>query len=138
MVMCSLFRKRKYTAKFDPQDNIILLECRFSHKGRDVYAEMVLDTGATFTIVSSQLVEQLGIDVSKYKRKLDMNTASGKIQVPIVNIENVSVKGASAEKLRVAVHDLPEEARVDGLLGLNFLRNFNVEVNFKKGEIKLQ
>ncbi len=39
--------------------------------------------------------------------------------------------------VKVVVHDLPPTSRVDGLLGLNFLNNFNLKLMFKKGYLEI-
>ena len=36
------------------------------------------------------------------------------------------------EELEVIVHDLPPTSYVDGLLGLNFLKNFKVCLDFRE------
>jgi hypothetical protein len=36
------------------------------------------------------------------------------------------------------VHDLPEASRIDGLLGLSFLRWFKVCLDFKNGVLKIE
>ncbi|MBW1717302.1 MAG: hypothetical protein JRJ77_16020 [Deltaproteobacteria bacterium] len=41
------------------------------------------------------------------------------------------------EDVEVLCHDLPSEAKVDGLLGLNFLRNFNIAIMFKEDVIEI-
>ena len=36
------------------------------------------------------------------------------------------------------IHDLPEISRVDGLLGLSYLRNFDLIIKFKEGILELE
>ena len=45
--------------------------------------------------------------------------------------------GKTIKNLEVACHDLPEEGFVDRLLGLDFLNNFKLTINFRKGIIWL-
>ncbi len=37
----------------------------------------------------------------------------------------------------VLCHDLPSEAGIDGLLGLNFLKNFDFTVEYSSGRLRL-
>ncbi len=39
--------------------------------------------------------------------------------------------------LRVLAHDLPTEAAVDGLLGLDFFRDLSLTIDFRAGQIDL-
>lgn len=41
------------------------------------------------------------------------------------------------ENIEVMCHDLPLEAYVEGVLGLNFLMNFDLNISFTKGTIEL-
>jgi hypothetical protein len=50
----------------------------------------------------------------------------------------VEALGKSVTSLEVLCHTLPPTSRVDGLLGLNFLRQFNVSLNFKRGYITIR
>jgi hypothetical protein len=40
------------------------------------------------------------------------------------------------EQIDVLCHDLPEESNLDGILGLNFLRKFDINLRFSKGIIE--
>lgn len=46
--------------------------------------------------------------------------------------------GKSVDNLEVLCHDLPPEAKVDGLLGLNFIRHFNIAIRFRDGVIDIE
>jgi len=48
------------------------------------------------------------------------------------------VLGAEAEGVAVVIHDLPTKSRVDGLLGLSFLRRFNIGLRFKDGFLEFE
>lgn len=67
-----------------------------------------------------------------------MITASGVEYVPVVNLKKVTVLGKSAVKVKAMVHDLPPRSYVDGLLGLSYLKYFDLHVNFKKEYLELE
>ncbi len=54
-----------------------------------------------------------------------------------MKVEGIRALGKSVEDVEVLCHDLPPEARVDGLLGLNFLRHFNIAIRLKEGVIEI-
>jgi hypothetical protein len=52
-------------------------------------------------------------------------------------VERFEALGKVATNLQVVCHDLPARTTVRGLLGLNFLRRFDLQISFKRGVIKL-
>jgi len=94
-------------------------------KGR---VEMALDTCATFTMIPWDVAERLGYDPVTSATRVAMTTASTIERAPLIVLEKVRVLDVEAKKVAVVVHDLPPKSRVDGLLGLSFLRNFNIHL----------
>lgn len=60
------------------------------------------------------------------------------ISLIFVSLEAVRVAGKEAQNVNAIVHDLPSKSYVDGLLGLSFLRNFNLTLNFQEGFLEMQ
>lgn len=50
-------------------------------------------------------------------------------------VNRLSALGRHAIRLRVLAHDLPAEAAVDGLLGLDVFRDLSLLVDFRTGRI---
>ena len=63
--------------------------------------------------------------------------AEGKDMAPIITVKQFRSLGESIRDIDIVCHDLPEEARVDGLVGMNFLRNFDITIHFSSGFIEL-
>ena len=57
---------------------------------------------------------------------------------PVITVSRVIALGEEVMDLEVACHDIPSNAYADGLLGLNFLRNFNIHLRFKEGVIEIE
>ena len=55
----------------------------------------------------------------------------------LFKVKSIVLLGKKVTNVEVAVKNLPKESRVDGLLGLSFLRNFDVRINFKEGVLEL-
>lgn len=123
--------------KFNPKDGIILPTCQFVHNNARLNIELVFDTGATTTIISWAVAEKLGLKPALSKITVPFFTASGKVLAPIVKIDRVKIQNSFVDNLEVIVHDLPQESRVYGLLGLNFISRFDISLDFKKGIVKL-
>ena len=100
--------------------------------------KMVLDTGSSYVLVSWEVAEALGLQPIFSKKRTDILTASGTEKAPLLTVDEVRFGEDAAENVEVLVHDLPEKSYVDGLLGLSFLRNFNVHLDFKEGILSIE
>jgi len=58
--------------------------------------------------------------------------------VPKIGIEKLTALGKTKENFTVIAHDLPPTASVDGVLGLDFLRENVLTIDFVQGEIELE
>lgn len=115
---------------------LILLEVVVEKKDiRNVI--MALDTGCSRTIVSYETAVAIGADPAISPKRTRIVTGSGIEISPLVTVSKIKTLGKEIKNLEVACHTLPEEGFVDGLLGLDFLKNFNLFVNFKKGIVEL-
>lgn len=122
--------------QFDIYQPVIVLPIVFKGKVT-ITAQMALDTGATYLMVPWKMAKVLGLDPEKSKETTSIITASGILIVPIVTLESVSIASSEAQKVKAVVHDLPPSSYVDGLLGLSFLKNFKITLNFLKGELEI-
>lgn len=92
--------------------------------GRET-CSLVLDTGASSTVLSPRLIARLGIPVQRDPGVV-LHTASGEVQAGWAELETLEIGGNTVAPLRVVVHEAVRGA--DGLLGMNFLGAFHVEI----------
>lgn len=121
---------------FDKELNVIILYCEIKIGDKIVRPKMALDTGATYVMIPWEIAETLGLKPELSKEKTEMITASGTEKVPLVNLDSVKVGGKEAKNVKAIIHDLPSKSYVDGLIGLSYLKNFNLFLNFKEGLIE--
>ncbi|MEK7550873.1 MAG: retropepsin-like aspartic protease [Patescibacteria group bacterium] len=122
--------------KFNPNQNIIVLETKIWGTSLATTAQLVFDTGASLVILPWKIVTALGIKIDPTKT-IQTTTASSVETATIITIPKISVLGQEVKNVKAIVKDLPEGSGVDGLLGLSYIKNFNVEINFKTGELTL-
>lgn len=122
--------------KFDPQTSSIILDAYLEGK-IILHVKLVLDTGASFVVLPWWIATGLGLKIST-KNLTSTTTASSVENVPITTIPKVTVLNKTIHNVLCIVKYLPPEAGVDGLLGLSFLRNFNLILDFRKGIFKLK
>jgi len=98
---------------------------------------MVLDTGATTTIIPPKVAAAIGCDPAKSTQRVSIITASGLEYLPVVRVPLVICLGQRVQSLSVACHDLPPESTVDGLLGLDFLHFVPAFREFQQAILRL-
>ncbi len=122
--------------RFDREAPVIVVYVTL--KGRVINTvRMALDTAATYTMIPWDIAGALGFEPEQSKERVDIITASGVERAPLVTLESISLGREEVKKVRAIVHDLPARSYVDGLLGLSFLRNFRLSLDFEEGILKL-
>lgn len=101
------------------------------------FARMILDTGATYTMICPEILVEAGYDLSNPHRKLAITTASSIEYTPFYMLMELKALGKTVSNLEVASHSLPERVPADGLLGLNFLRQFRLTIHINEGFLEL-
>lgn len=101
--------------------------------------KFIVDTGASYTMISSALARDLSIVTGGQNQPtMPFQTANGLIQAPLTNLESIAVGGIEIKNLTAAVHDAVPDAQIAGLLGLNFLSNFKIDIDTQKGLLHLE
>ncbi|WP_435008818.1 aspartyl protease family protein [Tundrisphaera lichenicola] len=122
---------------FQPTSRLILIETEVSGPSGKVAARLVLDTGATTTTLNVRLLRSIGYDPNAATESARMATGSAVETVPRLMVNRPSALGRHAIRHQVLAHDLPTEAAVDGLLGLDFFRGLALTIDFRAGRIDL-
>ena len=114
--------------------NQFLLEAVFDNEQAAI---LLLDTGASLSIISPQLLNSLSYDYRHTGRTGWFNTANGRVQAPIVRIDSISLGGQSVNSIEVGVLDLSSQ-HFDGLLGMNFLQHFEFFIDQQNKSLRLR
>ena len=120
----------------DTAASVIVLEVKLTARSSAI-GRFVLDTGASNIVLPWKLARAIGIMIDP-DNMVHTTTATAVETVPEVVIPEVQVLGKSAKNVIGIIKDLPIEARVDGLLGLSFLRHFRLLVDFRDRFITLE
>ena len=123
--------------EFDPNASIIVVDVEIRGENEVTTKRLALDTGATFILIPWDVAELLGYKPELSKERISMITASGVESVPVITLKQVTALDKPVYNIKAIVHDLPQKSYVDGLLGLSYLRNFNLNINFKEGYLEL-
>jgi len=105
---------------------------------RKVNADLIIDTGATDTVISSNLAKKTGISVNR-GRDIVCQVADGRSVIgKQINIKEVKVGGAKVYNVQAVVLGSGEMGNSPGLLGMSFLNNFVFKVDTEKELLVLQ
>ena len=122
-----------------PSPSIIPVRVRLFGPETSLRTEAILDTGASYSLIPWFLAEDLGYDPAVSSERITVTTASGTETIPLIRLKALEAMGRRAENLLMGVHDLPPQARVSALLGLNFLRRFRrMVIDFEAGKATLE
>lgn len=91
---------------------------------QSVMLRMLVDTGATYTMIPRKMALAVGLDPTSASRSTPIITASTVEYVPVLHLPRFRCLGIEFRNLEFVAHDLPPQSAVDGLLGLNALRHF--------------
>ncbi len=125
-------------AVFDPNEDLIFLNATVHGPLGARTARLALDTGATTTMIRPGILAAIGYDYSSLKPSMQIITGSGVEIVRELAVRKIQAFDQTLENLTVLCHDLPEESGIDGLLGLNFLRLFDIEIKYSDSTLTLR
>jgi len=115
---------------------LIMIDVRLWNRNVNDYSKMMitLDTGASVTTISTDLLNSIGYDTSGGK-EARIITASGAAYVRTVCLEKMKIGAFEIENIEVYSHTFPESSFSLGVLGLNVLRQFDTNLLFSKNEV---
>ena len=125
------------TYGFDPSQGLIIVPVRLFGPVGDMIVRLALDTGATSTLINSEILVLLGYDPATSPDRIQVTTGSGVEFCPRVTVQRLEALGKSVNDFPILSHTLPPTSQVDGLLGLDFFRGFQISIDFRNGTIAI-
>ena len=122
---------------FNTGDGLIVVQTILTGPSRDAVANLALDTGAVMTVLARRFFQILGYDPSSIVERVPITTGSGVEFVPEITVARIQALGHEHTSFPVLCHTLPPSATVDGVLGLDFLRDKRLVLDFRAGLITL-
>jgi clan AA aspartic protease (TIGR02281 family) len=99
--------------------------------------DVILDTGAVYTVIAWDVATDIGYDPAISRRRTPIVTANGVIEAPLITVERIRWGELEAEAVDVVCHDIPELAGIEGLLGISFLRHFRTLIDYTTGVLEI-
>ena len=105
---------------------------------RTVRVRFVIDTGASLSVVRPSILQFAGYEVATPSRKtVRMTTVSGVIEAPVIPVKGFYSLEIERSPFAVVAYDFASQ-KIDGLLGLDFLRFDILTLDFHHGTISLR
>ncbi len=122
---------------FAEEGTAILMDVTLHGPKAELELPYLFDTGASYTTISSTQAAKLGIAVPEDAPTLTFNTASGPRESRMVHLPALELGQVRIAGLLVSVCDACVNERTQGLLGLNVMREFFVQMDYKNQRMQL-
>lgn len=126
------------TYKLERHGHLLMLKSFIEGTEGKAYPRLLLDTGSAYTIISQEILENIGCSPATIQKRQRIITGSGYEIVSVVRLNRFHCLGKSIEDFEVLAHTLPYGTYVDGLLGMDFMNRYEVEIKIYSGEILMR
>lgn len=111
---------------FELNGDLILVDAIVVGPAGRATIQLVLDTGSVLTTLVPSIAQALGYSATPSIRPTVTRTAAAKEHGYLVQLVELSTLGVTVPAVHVNVTDLGYG--VDGVLGMNFLLDYNIEI----------
>ena len=128
----------KHLLQMDLLSGLVMVDIGLWNKKRNAFSKLsiTVDTGASVTTISTDILFRAGYDITSGTTKR-ITTASGIEYVKEIVIEKIKLDTFEMNDVLVYAHTFPQESFSSGVLGLNVLSGFDVNMLFSTGLIEL-
>ena len=99
-------------------------------------AKLLLDTGSDKTLISPRALQAAGVKITGPTTTAEVAGATGSGQMQFVDVESLEIGEARVGRMAVGSQNVPVEGG-DGVLGRDFLDQFNMNIDAGKGVVTL-
>ncbi len=124
--------------KLKPHGKLLWTKAAFGCQGSEliVTARLLIDTGASYTAVSDRLIRSI-VETPIIIREEPIMTASDRLMAPVVAVPWINCLGQQVDQFSVIALPIPNNAFIDGLVGIDFLRRFKAVIDIDASEISV-
>jgi hypothetical protein len=122
---------KNYHFKLVDEDSVIVLIAYIENRFR---LRLALDTAASHTTVDSNVLFMLGYELKDAIGESEVETSNGIIVVEVYNLLKINCLGIEHTSFPIQVYDFLAHgvtSDYDGVIGLDFLKNEKICIDFK-------
>ena len=125
------------SARFAPRQGLIIVLTKVYGPLGHRTARLALDTSAVITTISTDVLNEVGYDFSQPIGQSHIVTGSGIETVPVLMLSQITALGQTRTDMPIHAYTLPAAARIDGVLGLDYLREQTLTIDYRTGTLTL-
>ena len=114
--------------------NTVLVPVTLGDRGNTVEALLVLDTGSSVTLISTEIAARLDIH-STVTRKVQV-VGGALVEVALARLSYISVEPYTKKDVLIGIIEDNGPLKYDGLLGMDFLRDLKYHIDFEHRVIR--
>jgi predicted aspartyl protease len=120
---------QSYSFERETEDDLIVIPVKIGNS----LVDLVVDTGASHTFIDFGILIKEGYRLNDTKGIIAVETANGILYANRFDVESIDALGISKENFEVTsyIFDDPE-SNFKGVIGLDFLGNNEICINFKE------
>lgn len=97
---------------------------------------LVFDPGASITTIDTAYMDRLGYSVAGKNPRISTLGGTGGTSIGYtIEIPYLESLGEKVEGFNIACHDMSNKQGIIGLLGMNFIKHFRMDIDFSNGVI---
>ena len=123
---------------FDLSLGLIVVRAELQGPAAEIGLNLALDTGASQTMINVLPLTLAGCLPAAATEHVEITTGSGVAYVSRLAVSRISTLGHQKTEFPVLAHTLPPSAGIDGLLGLDFMQDKMLRVDFRHSVVSLQ
>ena len=126
---------QSYSFERETEDDLIVIPVKIGNS----LVDLVVDTGASHTFIDFGILIKEGYRLNDTKGIIAVETANGIIYANRFDVESIDALGISKENFEVTsyIFDDPE-SNFKGVIGLDFLGNNEICINFKENMLTVK
>ena len=123
--------------KFDINQQAVIVPVVVEADGIKSAMEFLVDTGTWETLISEKAIRSLGYTPVDSIEDIKIQTVVGAGMAYRYVIESISALGLTRSNIKIMSLHVQSGAGVDGLLGLDFFQNTELNIDFKRAVISV-
>lgn len=124
--------------RFSRERDLIVVIARLWSPRSHRRVSLAVDTASSDTVVTPEIIDDLGYSARDGEHVMTVRSAIGREQGWTLRVKRFSALGFVVPDYRIHVFELATGDDIKGLIGLSFLKQFNCELRFTEGRIRVE